>query len=149
MERIVVSKVSTSLSFASGTEEAFIFYRSVFGGEFTGLMRWSEMPEMPGQPPIRDENIDKIMHIELKILGGHTLMGGDAPESMQSKMVAGNNVQITLEPDTKEEANRIFAALSKGGTVQMPMADMFWGGYYGALTDKFGINWMINVTPPR
>ncbi len=144
-----MSKVSTSLSFANGTEEAFNFYRSVFGGEFTSLMRWSEMPEMPGQPPIRDEDKDNIMHIELPILGGHTLMGGDAPESMQSNMVTGNNVQITLEPDTKEEADKIFTALSEGGTVQMSMADMFWGGYYGAFTDKFGINWMINVAPPQ
>ena len=144
-----MSKVSTSISFARGTEDAFNFYKSVFGGDFTSLMRWSEMPEMPGSPPVEEEDKDKILHIELPILGGHVLMGGDAPESMQANMVTGNNIQITLEPDTKEEADRLFAALSDGGTVQMPMADMFWGGYYGALTDQFGINWMINVTPPQ
>lgn len=142
-----MSKVSTSMSSASGTEDAFNFYKSVFGGEFTSLMRWSDMPEMPGRPPVEDKDKDKIMHIELPILGGHVLMAGDTPESMQAHMVAGNNVQITLEPDIREEADRLFAGFSEGGTLQMPMADMFWGGYYGAFTDKYGINWMINVAP--
>ena len=76
-------------------------------------------------------------------------MAGDAPEPMQSNMVTGNNIQITLEPDSKEEADRLFGALSEGGTVQMPMAEMFWGGYYRALTDRYGINWMINVAPAQ
>ena len=144
-----MSKVSTSISFSSGTEEAFNFYKSVFGGEFTSLMRYSDMPETPGGPPVSGEEKDKILHVELPILDGYVLMGSDAPESMRDKMITGNNIQITLEPDSKEEADRLFAALSEGGTVQMPMADMFWGGYYGALTDRFGINWMINVSPPQ
>ncbi len=144
-----MSKVSTSFSFPSGTEEAFNFYKGVFGGDFSSLMRWSDMPEMPETPPVSDEDKDNILHIELPILGGHVLMGSDTPQSMRADLVAGNNIQITLEPDTREEADRIFAALSEGGTVQMPLADMFWGGYYGALTDKFGINWMINVAAPE
>ncbi len=143
-----MSRVSTSLSFTGNAEEAFNFYQSVFGGEVQSPMRYSDMPEMPGQPPVSEDEKNNIVHMELPILGGHILMGSDAPSFMWPNMVAGNNVQITLEPDTKEEADRLFAGLSAGGTVQMEMADMFWGGYYGAFTDKFGINWMINVTPP-
>ena len=84
------------------------------------------------------------MHIELPILGGHMLMGTDAPESMGFKVVKGNNVNISLEPDTKEETKKMFDALSAGGKVTMPLADMFWGAYFGSCIDKFGINWMFN-----
>ncbi len=140
-----MSRVSTSISFPSGAEEAFNFYKSVFGGDFSSVMRWSELPEMPGQPPVKEEEKNYIVHIELPILDDHIIMGSDTPESMRSDLVVGNNVQITLEPDTREEADRLFAALADGGNVQMPMADMFWGGYYGALTDKYGIHWMLNV----
>ena len=108
-------------------------------------MRWSELPEMPGQPPVKEAEKNNIVHIELPIMDDHILMGADTPESMWPDLVVGNNVQITLEPDTREEADRLFAALADGGNVQMPMADMFWGGYYGALTDKYGIHWMLNV----
>lgn len=87
-----MSKVSTSISFPGGTEAAFNFYRNVFGGEYASLMRYPEMPEVPGSPPLRDQDKDNILHIELPILGGHTLMGGDTPESMRGNLVAGNNV---------------------------------------------------------
>lgn len=84
------------------------------------------------------------MHIELAITGGHILMGTDAPESIGFKVYMGNNVHINLEPDTRAEADRLFAALSSGGKVGMPMQEMFWGSYWGSLTDKFGVQWMIN-----
>jgi 3-oxoacyl-[acyl-carrier protein] reductase len=87
---------------------------------------------------------DLVMHVGLPILGGHVLMGTDAPESMGFRLVPGDNVRISLEPDTRAEAERLFAALSAGGTVRMPLADMFWGAYFGSLVDRFGVCWMVN-----
>jgi PhnB protein len=84
------------------------------------------------------------MHVELPILGGHVLMGTDAPESMGFTVNKGNNVHINLEPDTKEETNRLFAALSKGGKVTMELQETFWGAYFGSFTDRYGIHWMVN-----
>ncbi|MCL6106874.1 MAG: VOC family protein [Actinobacteria bacterium] len=141
-----MSRVSTSINFPSGAGEAFNFYKSVFGGGFSSVRRWSELPEMPGRPPVKEEEKNYIVHIEPPIMDDHIIMGSGIPESMRSDLVVGNNVQIMLEPDTREEADRIFAALADGGNVQMPMAGMFWGGYYGALTDKYGIHWMLNVS---
>ena len=140
-----MARVSTYLNFSRNTEEAFTFYRSVFGGEFTGgINRFSEVPPAPGQPPMAAADLNLVMHVELPVLGGHVLMGTDAPESMGFTMNRGNNVHISLEPDSKAEANQLFEALSNGGTVTMPMADMFWGAYFGSCTDKFGVHWMIN-----
>jgi len=141
-----VARVSTYLNFARNTEEAFEFYRSVFGGEFIGgVNRFGDMPPSPDQPPMPEADKNLIMHIELAILGGHSLMGTDAPESMGFNLVKGNNHYINLEPDTKAEADALFAGLSAGGKVQMKMQDMFWGAYWGSFEDKFGIQWMINV----
>ncbi len=92
-----------------------------------------------------EEDKNLIMHVALPIVGGHQLMGTDAPESMGFNVQKGNNVHISLEPDTREEADALFKSLSENGKVQMPLQDMFWGAYYGALTDQFGIQWMINV----
>ena len=139
--------VSTYLNFKNQTEEAFNFYKTVFGGEFIGgIHRFSDIPPSEGQPPIPEADKHLVMHVELAILGGHKLMGTDAPESMGFNIVSGNNVYINLEPDTKTEADRLFKAFSTNGTIQMPMQDMFWGAYYGCCTDRFGIQWMINVT---
>lgn len=141
-----MARVSTYLNFARNTEQAFEFYRSVFGGEFIGgVNRFGDMPPAPDQPPMSDDDKRLVMHIELAILGGHSLMGTDAPESMGFKLNPGNNHYINLEPDTKAEADTLFAGLSAGGKVQMPMQDMFWGAYWGSFEDKFGIQWMINV----
>lgn len=84
------------------------------------------------------------MHVALPILGGHVLMGTDAPETMGFRLVRGNNVYISLEIDTRAEADRLFGGLSAGGEVETPMQDMFWGAYFGSFTDRFGIRWMIN-----
>lgn len=141
-----MAKVSTYLNFPGNTEEAFNFYKSVFGTEFQGQIgRMKDVPLMEGQKPLAEEDKEKIMHIALPILGGHMLMGTDATVSMGFNVVPGNNVYISLHPDTRAEADRLFAALSAGGKAEMPMQEMFWGDYYGSLTDKYGINWMIDT----
>ncbi|OGD83596.1 glyoxalase [Candidatus Collierbacteria bacterium RIFOXYD1_FULL_40_9] len=145
-----MSKVSTYLNFKRETEQAFSFYKSVFGGEYVGeIMRLGQVPAQPGQPPLPEEDKNLVMHIELPILGGHSLHGTDAPESMGFKLNFGNNVYIMLNPDTREETDKLFAALSEGGKVEMPMQDMFWGDYYGSLCDKFGVQWMFNCTAKK
>ena len=88
------------------------------------------------------------MHVELPILGGHVIMGTDAPESMGFKLTQGNTVTINLEPDTRSETDKLFNALAQGGKVDMPLADQFWGAYFGILVDKFGIRWMFNCASP-
>ena len=141
-----MARVNTYLNFPRNTEEAFNFYKTVFGGEFggQGIMRFSDIPPQDGFPPLPENDKNLIMHIELPIAGGHVLMGTDAPESMGFKINPGNNVHISLEPDTKAETKRLFDALSAEGKVTMELKEMFWGAYYGSCTDKFGINWMFN-----
>ena len=144
-----MSRVSTYLNFAGNTEQAFVFYRSVFGGEFNGpIHRMGDAPAAPGQPALSDADKQLVMHIELALLGGHVLMGTDAPESMGFKVVHGNSVHINLEPNSRAEADRLFKGLSAGGQVDMPLQDMFWGAYFGSLTDQFGIHWMVNCMTP-
>jgi PhnB protein len=146
-----MARVSTYLNFANNTEEAFDFYRSVFGGDFNGgrINRFSDIPPSGDAPPIPDKDKNLVMHVELTILGGHVLMGTDAPESMGFKVQKGNNVHINLETDTRQETKKLFDALSKGGQVTMELQDMFWGAYYGSCTDKFGIQWMFNCMEKR
>jgi len=140
-----MAKVSTYLNFTNQTEEAFNFYQLVFGGEFTGgIMRFGDIPAMTGMPPLSDADKNLVMHVVLPILGGHQLMGTDAPESMGFRVTAGNNVYINLEPDTREETKRLFTALSDGGKVEQDLQEMFWGDFYGSCKDKFGIQWMFN-----
>lgn len=142
-----LSKVGTYLNFSRNTEEAFNFYKSVFGGEFLGdIMRLGDAPVQEGMPPLAKEDKNLVMHIALPIMGNHLLMGTDAPESLGFKMNFGNNIHICLEPNTREETKRLFDALAKGGTVTMNLEDMFWGAYYGTVTDKFGVQWMFNYT---
>ena len=141
-----MARVSTYLNFSNYTEEAFNFYKSVFGTEFTepGFRRMGDMPAMDGMPPTPDELKNLVMHVELPITGGHILMGTDAPEQMGFKVNFGNNIHINLEPDTRDETKRLFDALSAGGKVEMELQDMFWGAYFGNCTDKYGVNWMFN-----
>ncbi|MDX9883986.1 MAG: VOC family protein [Prolixibacteraceae bacterium] len=145
-----MATVSTYLNFSRNTEEAFNFYKSVFGTEFmgTGIMRFRDIPptnENDSSQPEGEEG-DLVMHVSLPILGGHVLMGTDAPESMGFKVNMGNNVYINLQPDTREETRRLFHALSEGGTVEQDLQDMFWGDYYGSCRDKFGVQWMFNCS---
>lgn len=142
-----MAKVSVYLNFASQTEEAFNFYKSVFGTDFEhGVMRFGDMPASPEMPPMPEEVKKLIMHIELPILGGYYLMGSDAPESMGHKLNKGNNTYIMLQPDTREETKQLFDALSVGAEIEQPLQDMFWGDYYGSLKDKFGVQWMFNCS---
>ncbi|MEZ4945883.1 MAG: VOC family protein [Cyclobacteriaceae bacterium] len=146
-----MSSVSTYLNFNRNTEEAFNFYKSVFGGEFLGqgIMRMGDIPPQDGMPPMEEEDKKLVMHVELRILNSHTLMGTDAPESMGFKLNKGNNVYINLMPDTRKETKQLFDALSAGGQVTMDLQDMFWGDYYGSCTDKFGVQWMFNCSEKK
>jgi PhnB protein len=140
-----MSRVSTYLNFSGNTEKAFNFYKSVFGTEFPGpIMRYKDVPSQPGQPPMNKADGNLVMHVALPILGGHVLMGTDVSESMGFKLIKGSNIHVNLEPDTRSETNRLFKLLSEGGHVGMPLQDMFWGDYFGSLTDKFGVQWMFN-----
>ncbi|MFN0201681.1 MAG: VOC family protein [Bacteroidia bacterium] len=142
-----MARTSTYLNFPRQTEEAFLFYQSVFGGEFRdGINRFRDMPPMEGLPEMPEEDKNLVMHIELEILGGHILMASDAPESMGFNINFGNNVHINLETDTKAHTEELFAKLSAGGTVEMELQDMFWGAYFGSCRDKFGVQWMFNYT---
>ena len=139
-----MASVATYLNFARETEAAFTFYKEVFGTEFEGeIMRYKDMPPQEGQPAAAAEDQNLVMHVSLPILGGHQLMGSDVPESMGSKINQGNASYVMLMPDSRAEADRLFGALSDGGEVEMPMEDAFWGDYFGAFTDKFGVKWMI------
>jgi PhnB protein len=141
-----MARVCTYLNFSRNTEEAFNYYKSIFGGEFNGdgVAHLGDIPAGDGMPQISEEDKNLIMHIELPILGGHVLMGTDAPESMGFNVKFGNNVHISLEPDTKAETKRLFDALSSGGKITMELQNMFWGSYYGSCIDKYGVQWMFN-----
>jgi PhnB protein len=141
-----MARTSTYLNFPRNTEEVFTFYKNVFKTEFRegGIMRFRDIPPSPGMPAISEADGNLVMHVELSITGGHILMGTDAPESMGFNVVMGNNISINLEPDSKDEADRLFAALSHQGKITMPLQDMFWGAYFGSCIDKFGIQWMVN-----
>lgn len=141
-----VGRVTTYLNFPGTTEEAFLFYRSVFKSEFVGkgIQRFGDIPAEAGQPPVPEPMKKLILHVELPITGGHILMATDAPKEMGFTLTQGNNMHICVEPETREEARRIFDALGEGGKVTMPLQDMFFGSYFGELTDRYGINWMIN-----
>jgi PhnB protein len=122
----------------------------VFKTELVGPMqRMSDMPSAPGMPVLSDKDKQAIIHVELPIVGGHSLMGTDALEAMGHTLTFGNNVSINLEPDTREETTRLFKALSAGGKVTMDLQDMFWGAYFGTAIDKFGVQWMFNCTEPK
>ena len=137
--------VGTYLNFTNRTEEVFNFYRTIFGTGFEGgIRRFGDMPPQEGMPPLPEEAKNLVLHVSLPITDGHKLRGSDAPEPMGFKVNIGNNVYISLDLDSKEEADRLFNALSTGGAVEMPMTDMFWGAYWGSFTDQFGIKWMIN-----
>lgn len=138
-----MTTVNVYLTFPGNCEEAFNFYKSVFGGEFSYVGRFGEMPAGEG-PPIPEESKNKIMHIGLPIGGDTMIMGSDTGGEWAKDYKVGNNFSISINTDSKANADRLFNGLSAGGKVTMPIADMFWGDYYGMFTDKFGINWMVS-----
>ena len=140
-----MTNINPYLNFDGKAEEAMNFYRSVLGGEFMGgVMRWGEVPGCE-EMNLREEDKGKVMHMALPISDGNVIMASDSLKGFGPPLSAGNNVTMALGPETREEADRLFNGLSAGGNVQMPMADAFWGGYFGSFEDKFGINWLINV----
>lgn len=142
-----MASVSTYLNFADQTEEAFLFYQSVFGGEFIGeISRFGDMPPAEGMPPLSEKENKLVVHMAMPLMGNHVLMGTDAPQCLGFQVNQGNNVHINLVLDSREESDRIFNLLSAGGEIKMPLQDMFWGDYFGSFSDKFGVHWMINCS---
>ncbi len=135
-------KTNVYLNFNGNTEGAFKYYRSVFGSEFTALQRYENMPQ--SEMSISPDEKEKILHIALPIGGGVVLMGSDVPQSMSSSFIQGNNVYISLHPQSKKDAEMLYQKLSEGGKVEMPLGKTFWGAYYASFLDKYNIGWMIN-----
>lgn len=138
-------RVSTYLNFEGNTEEAFNFYREVFGTEFEGqIYRMGDMPAAPGQPELSEDDKQKVMHVELPILAGHVLMATDMLESQGQHRRLGNNMTINLELEDRAETERLFKLLSEGGTDLFGLQDMPWGAYWGTCADRYGTRWMFN-----
>lgn len=133
-------KVNPYLNFEGKAEEAFKFYQSVFGGE----LFIQKMSDAPGTENLSAEEKDYAMHVSIPIGDGQFLMASDCVPSMGHVLQRGNNNYISISPDSRDEATRIFNGLSEGGTVEMPLDDMFWGDYFGSFKDKYGVCWMIN-----
>lgn len=138
-----MATINPYLNFDGNAEEAFNFYKSVFGGEFRSLQRMKDVPEMPGFS-VQEDDKEKIMHVALPIGKENILMASDILESMGNRLFVGNNYSVSIAADSKEEADKLFNGLAEGGKITMPLADAFWGAYFGMLRDKFGVQWMVN-----
>lgn len=136
--------INPHINFNGNAEEAFNFYKSVFGGEFAMIMRLKDLsgPEFP----VAENDANKIMHIALPI-GNNILMGNDVPESMGPVNEKENRSKISISAETREEADRLFSGLSVGGSIEVPIGDSPWGSYFGMFRDKFGIEWMVDFDP--
>jgi PhnB protein len=140
-----MSTVAIYLNFQGQAEAAFTFYQAVFGTDYSApILRIKDLPADPNAPKFTEADLNRVMHVALPIVGGTELMGCDMLESMGHKVVVGNNTTISLQLDSKEEADQYYAALSEGGSDQAPMREEFWG-YWGCCLDQFGIRWMFNV----
>lgn len=137
-----MTQVNPYLIFNGNCEQAFLFYQSVFGGEFPYMGRFKDMPPSEHCPPPIADEADRIMHVSLPI-GNTVLMGSDST-SQSGDAIIGTNISVSINTESRAEADRIFNGLSNGGKAFMPMTSTFWGAYFGMLTDKFGINWMVN-----
>ena len=135
--------LSTYLTFDGNCREVFEFYRSVFGGDFSEFLTFAEGPP---DLPVSEEEKSRVMHVALPI-GSGILMGSDT-FSLNPPVAVGNNFSISIDTDGRERCDELFAKLSDGGSVMMPLQDVFWGAYFGQCTDRFGINWMVSYTPP-
>jgi PhnB protein len=142
-----MAKVNAYLTFNGNCEPAFNFYKSVFGGEFVTFSKFKDMPPMKGMELPESAN-EKVMHVSLPISKETILMGSDANPAF-GDIVIGQNVSLSVGTDSKDEADHIFKSLSQGGKITMPIADTFWGAYFGMLTDKFGQLWMVNFDYPK
>jgi len=133
--------INPYLNFMGNTEEAMQFYRSVFGGDFTILQRFSDSP---GHEKMPKKEQGMIMHASLPMGKANTLMATDTLESMGQTLITGNNFSLVVTTESEEETDRLFKALSAGGKITMPLNKTFWGAYFGMCTDKYGIQWMLN-----
>lgn len=138
-----MASINPYLVFNGNCEEAFLFYQASFGGEFPFVGKFKDMPPTEGQPALSEEDGNKIMHITLPIGGASILMGSDSNPA-SGEVAFGQNISLSINAESKEEADKLFNGLSAGGTVTMAMNQTFWGAYFGMFTDKFGINWMVN-----
>jgi PhnB protein len=141
-------KISPYLNFDNTTEEAFRFYEKALGGKLTEIHRFGSMPLQEGFE-LMPEHKALVMHVGPELPGGQVIMASDMIAGMGPRRVVGNNISISVHPDSQQAAERIFSTLAEGGTVTMPIADQFWGDYFGSLTDRFGINWMVNYSAPQ
>jgi len=136
--------INPHINFNGNAEEAFNFYKSVFGGEFAMIMRFKDLssPEFP----VAENEANKVMHIALPI-GKNILMGNDVPESMGHVNENENRSKISISTESREEADKLFNGLSAGGSIEVPISDSPWGSYFGMFRDKFGIEWMVDFNP--
>ncbi len=139
-----MAHINPHINFNGNAEEAFHFYKSVFGGEFEMVMRFKDLasPEYP----VAENEENKIMHIALPI-GNCMLMANDVPESMGRTNENENRSKISISAESKDEADKLFSGLSAGGQIEFPMGDSPWGSYFGCFRDKYGIEWMVNFDP--
>lgn len=144
-----MATVNVYLTFNGNCREAFEFYKTKFEIDFSYIGTFGEMPPMEGAEPLSDTDKNRVMHVTLPISKETVLMGSDTLCCMKQDVTFGNNYAVSINAETKEEADRLFNGLSEGGQVTMPLADTFWGAYFGMFTDKFGINWMVNYDPPQ
>ena len=142
-----IAKIEPYLIFEGNCERAFIFYKSVFGGDFTSISKFKDAPPQKGME-LDEKYKERIMHMALPIGKETVLMGSDAPKQ-GGKIKFGDNVSISVQIDSEDETNRIFNKLSKGGRVTMPLSKTFWNAYFGMCVDKFGIHWMVNYSYER
>ncbi len=144
-----MTTVNIYLTFAGNCEEAFNFYRDIFGTEFESINRFKEMPPQEGMPPVSADFGEKIMHISLPISAETRIMGSDQGGDWAPDLHPGNNFSISVNSDDVDEGRKIFEALAEGGQITMPFDKTFWQAYFGMATDKFGINWMVNCNLPE
>ena len=140
-------KIHAYLNFENKTEEAFRFYQQILGGKLTEFYRFGAMPPQSGFE-LTPEQKNLVMHVGLALPDGQMIMGSDTLPGMGPERVEGTNFSMSVHPDSRQEADRIFNALADGGTITMPISDQFWGDYFGSLRDRFGVNWMVNYTDP-
>ena len=141
-----MAQINPYIHFNGNAEEAFTFYKSVFGGEFAMVVRFKDMPN-DSNHPIAESEANKIMHIALPIGKNNVLMASDTPEFLGKHNENETRSKISISAETKEEADKLFTGLSKGGTIEMPIADSPWGSYFGMFRDKYGIEWMVDFDP--
>lgn len=138
-------KIHPYLNFEGKTEEAIRTYEKILGGKVSEIHRFGSMPPMDGIE-LTSAQKNLVLHVALELPGGQMIMASDIVEGLNPKLVEGNNYSISIHPDSKAEADRIFNALAQGGAITMPLADQFWGDYFGSVTDRYGINWMVNYS---